>query len=183
MVTANQSMLRNIRLETLFRAALCVIVVGVASGCASPVRVSGFGDLPPATQVKAYRIAVVEAGTEDQLKTALEAALLYKGLAVDANSEMGIEAGFSVRPRRVELENGKATATAFRPFCKRQLYVLSLIISARHSGKILMERQASAMRCQWAMVDSMNALANAAINQAVSPKFRTDPPPAPLAPK
>lgn len=163
------------------------ILVVSMSGCASNVRVAGFGDLPAVDQVKGYRIAANTDGKHDQqpalLTSALSSALARKGLAVDANSEKSIEVGFAIRSPRVTLENGLATAHAFRPFCKRQLYILSLVASDRQSGEILAERQASAMRCSWTTSEAVTRLTDAAINQRLLEKFRTVLPQAPRAAK
>lgn len=163
-----------------FRIASVAFLLASMSGCASNVRVAGFGDLPAVEQVKGYRVVANADGKQDQasdvLASALSSALARKGLAVDPNAEKGIEVGFAIRSPRIAVENGMATAHAFRPFCRRQLYIVSLVASDRQSGEILAERQASSMRCRWTTSEAMTRLADAAINQRLLPKFRTMPP-------
>lgn len=169
------------------RIATGAFLVASMSGCANSVRVAGFGDLPAADQVRGYRVTTVTDGKQDQqrelLASALSGALARKGLAADPNSEKSIEVGFAIRSPRIIVENGMATGRAFRPFCRRQLYVLSLVASDRRSGKILAERQASAMRCSWITSEAITRLADAAINQPLLPEFRTMPPQAPQGAK
>lgn len=171
----------------LSRLATGAFLLTSLPGCAGGIRVAGFGDLPPADQVKVYRIARVADGTQDQqrdlLVNALSSALIRKGLATDIDAGKSIEAGFAIRSPRIALENDMATAHAFRPFCRRQLYVLSLVVSDRQSGEILAERQASSMRCNWLTSEAITRLADAAINQPLRPKFRTTPPQTPSAAK
>ncbi len=101
------------------RIATGAILLASMSGCASNVRVAGFGDLPTVDQVRGYRIAANADGKQDPqpalLTSALSGALARKGLAVDPNSEKSIEVSFAIRSPRIALQNGLATARA-RPF-------------------------------------------------------------------
>jgi hypothetical protein len=161
------------------RIATGAFLAASLSSCANSVRVAGFGDLPTADQVPGYRVTTIADRKGDQpkdlLARALSNALARKGLVADPNSEQSIEVGFAIRSPRISVENGMATGRAFRPFCQRQLYVLSLVASDRRSGAILAERQASSMRCSWTTPEAITRLADAAIDQPLRPKFRTAP--------
>ncbi|GEM_PF-3286132 len=155
-----------------------MILLAGASGCTNRIAVAGFGEIPPAAQMPAYRLVEARQDADQPLAAplgdALDAALARNGLHRSETARHDVEAGFAIRPADVSLENDMAAARAFRPFCRRQIFALSLLVSDRSTGEILAERQATAMRCRWDAGEAISQLADAAVHKPVPPRLRTD---------